>query len=94
MQKATIVSSVPPTKTPRATPSATTSKIPAHQHINVQHPTSAVNVTLLAFAAKCNLLLCAVLRRRCCWTPNGRRCRAIFPASTALSSKPAAAAGK
>ena len=33
MQKATMVSSVPPTKTPRATPSATTSRIPAHPHL-------------------------------------------------------------
>ena len=32
MQNATTVSSVPPTKTPRATPSATTSRIPAHPH--------------------------------------------------------------
>ena len=32
MQKATTVSSVPPTKTPRATPSATTSRIPVHPH--------------------------------------------------------------
>ena len=39
-----------------------------------------------------HLLLCAVLRRRCCWAFGGRRCRSIFPAATALSSKPAAAA--
>ena len=34
-----------------------------------------------------HLLLSAVLRRRCCWTPDGRRCRTISPA---LSSRPAA----
>ena len=40
----------------------------------VQLPTSAVNVTLLAFAAECNLLLCTKLLRRCCC---GRHCRSI-----------------
>ena len=34
-----------------------------------------------------HLLLSAVLRRRCCWVPDGRRCRSINPARTALSSK-------
>ena len=58
-----------------------------------QVPTSALNVTLLAFAAKRNLLPCPVLRRRCCWALGGRRCRSISAASTALSSsKPAAVA--
>jgi len=50
------------------------------QILQILH-TSAVNVTLLAFAAERNLLLCAVLRRRCC----------CWPIGTALSSKPAAA---
>jgi len=49
-------------------------------------------VTLLAFAAESNLLLCAVLRRRCSWAPGGCRCRLISPAGIALDSKLAAAA--
>jgi len=54
-----------------------------------QLPTSADNVTLLAFAAERNLLLRAVPRHRCRWAPGDRRCRSISPAGTALSSKPA-----
>jgi len=48
----------------------------------IQLPTSAVNATLLAFAAAAPLLLLG--------GPGGRRCRSISPAGTALSSKPAA----
>ena len=50
------------------------------KRVCVQLPTSAVNVTLLAFADE----------RRCSWTLGGRRCRSISPAFTALSSKPVA----
>jgi len=62
--------------------------------------TSAVNVTLLAFATERNSLLCAVLRQRYCWAPGGSRSRSISVdqsisiAGTALSSKPAAAADR
>jgi len=54
---------------------------------NVQLPTSAVNVTLLAFAAE----------RRAVAPPlmlGARRCRLISPAGTALSSKLAGAASE
>ena len=36
-----------------------------------------------------HLLLNAMLRRRCCWTPGALHCRSLSPACTALSSKPA-----
>ena len=36
-----------------------------------------------------HLLLNAMLRRRCSWTPGALHCRSLSPACTALSSKPA-----
>jgi len=60
------------------------------KQVCVQLPTSAVNVTLLAFAAERNLLLCAVLPGCWRWASGGRRGR--FTAGSALSSKSAAAA--
>ena len=47
-----------------------------------QPPTSAVNVTLLAFAAVRRAAVPLLL--------GARRCRSMFPVCTALSSKPAA----
>ena len=61
-----------------------------HQQVCVQLHTSAVNVTLLAFAAERRAAApcCGpVLQRLCCWAPGACRCRSIFPTRTALRSK-------